>query len=143
MTWTITDSGSQAGRLAIVTGANIGLGYDTALALAGQGCSVILACRNLDKAEAARARIVARHKGAHIECMVLDLSSLKSVRSFAAAFARRHQALDLLINNAGIMMPPYATLRIDRFAVAPYGRATGVTHCQPEQPCPQLGRNSF
>jgi NAD(P)-dependent dehydrogenase (short-subunit alcohol dehydrogenase family) len=108
MTWTITDSGSQAGRLAIVTGANIGLGYDTALALAGQGCSVILACRNLDKAEAARARIVARHKGAHIECMVLDLSSLKSVRSFAAAFARRHQALDLLINNAGIMMPPYA-----------------------------------
>ena len=108
MAWTINDTASQAGRLALVTGANIGLGYDTALALAGKGCSVVLACRNLDKAKAARAKIMARHKGAEIECMRLDLSSLKSVHSFVVTFARSYQALDLLINNAGIMMPPYA-----------------------------------
>ena len=108
MTWTLNDAGSQAGRLALITGANIGLGFETALALAGKGCSVVLACRNLDKARAARARIVARHTGAEVECMLLDLSSLKSIDSFAGAFAKRYRALDLLINNAGIMMPPYA-----------------------------------
>ncbi len=108
MTWTINDAASQVGRRAIVTGANIGLGYDTALALAGKGCSVVLACRNPAKAQAARASMLARHAGAEIECMALDLSSLKSIRSFADTFARRHDALDLLINNAGIMMPPYS-----------------------------------
>ena len=104
----------KKGRIAIITGANIGLGYETALALAEKGCTVVLACRNIEKAEAAKTAIVAQHTGAAVECMRLDLSSLKSVRAFAAAFAKRHKKLDLLINNAGIMMPPY-TLREDGF----------------------------
>ena len=114
MTWNLSDTGSQAGRRAIVTGANIGVGYDTALALAGKGCAVVLACRNLEKAEAARAQIQKVHPEAALECMALDLSSLRSVRAFAKAFAGKHERLDLLINNAGIMMPPY-TLTEDGF----------------------------
>jgi NAD(P)-dependent dehydrogenase (short-subunit alcohol dehydrogenase family) len=108
MTWTLDSSPSQQGRIAIVTGSNIGLGYDTALALAGKGCYVILACRNLDKANTAKAQILTQYPKSHIECLKLDLSSLKSIRSFAKAFAKQHETLDLLINNAGIMMPPYA-----------------------------------
>ncbi len=108
MTWTIDQIPSQKGRLAIVTGANIGLGYDTALALAGKGFAVILACRNVDKANAAKAKILGVYPKAKIECMVLDLSSLQSVRAFAKAFAQQHDKLDLLINNAGIMMPPFS-----------------------------------
>lgn len=108
MTWTLNDVSPQPGRLAIVTGANIGLGFDTALALAGKGIAVVLACRNLDKANAAKARILAAHPGATLDCMALDLGSLKSVKSFAKAFAKKHTRLDLLINNAGIMMPPFS-----------------------------------
>ncbi len=108
MTWTINDAKKQTGRLAIVTGANIGLGFDTALALAGKGCQVILACRNIEKAKQAQQQIVSAHPKAKGECMALDLSSLKSVRAFAAAFKKKHKTLDLLINNAGIMMPPYS-----------------------------------
>jgi NAD(P)-dependent dehydrogenase (short-subunit alcohol dehydrogenase family) len=108
MTWTITDAPDQTGRIAVITGANVGLGYDTALALAGKGCKVVLACRNMDKATAARDQILARHAKAHVECQALELSSLKSVRAFATSFSKSHKKLDLLINNAGIMMPPYS-----------------------------------
>ena len=108
MTWTIDQAPKQTGRLAIVTGANIGLGFETALALAAKGCEVVLACRSLGKAEAARSQIVAQHPKAQVHCMALDLASLKSVRAFAKAFTKKFKRLDLLINNAGIMMPPYA-----------------------------------
>ncbi|APW44566.1 oxidoreductase [Rhodoferax saidenbachensis] len=108
MTWTLQQVPTQSGRVAIVTGANIGLGFEVALALAAKNCSVVMACRNRDKAEAAKARILARHPGATLECMALDLASLRSVHAFAAAFGKRFERLDLLINNAGIMMPPYA-----------------------------------
>jgi NAD(P)-dependent dehydrogenase (short-subunit alcohol dehydrogenase family) len=108
MSWTLKQAPTQKGRIAIVTGANVGLGYETALALAGKGCSVVLACRNIEKAEAAKASILAQHPKATIDCMALDLASLKSVRRFAATYKRRHARLDLLINNAGIMMPPYS-----------------------------------
>jgi NAD(P)-dependent dehydrogenase (short-subunit alcohol dehydrogenase family) len=114
MSWTMKQAPSQSGRIAVVTGANIGLGYETALALAGKGCTVVLACRNAAKADAARAAILAQHPKARIECLTLDLGSLKSVRAFAAAYKKRHATLDLLINNAGIMMPPY-TLSEDGF----------------------------
>ena len=114
MSWTMKQVPSQSGRIAVVTGANIGLGYETALALAGKGCTVVLACRNAAKADAARAAILAQHPKARIECLTLDLGSLKSVRAFAAAYKKRHATLDLLINNAGIMMPPY-TLSEDGF----------------------------
>jgi NAD(P)-dependent dehydrogenase (short-subunit alcohol dehydrogenase family) len=83
------------------------LGYETALALAGLGCHVVLACRNMAKAREAQDRIRQQHPHASVECMELDLSRLQSVRSFAVTFAAQHPGLDLLINNAGIMMPPY------------------------------------
>jgi NAD(P)-dependent dehydrogenase (short-subunit alcohol dehydrogenase family) len=108
MSWNLKQAPTQKGRIAIVTGANIGLGYETALALAAKGCSVVLACRNVDKAEAAKDNILAQCPKAVVECMALDLASLKSVRKFAAAYKRRHARLDLLVNNAGIMMPPFA-----------------------------------
>lgn len=108
MAWTIEDAGTQNGRLAVVTGANIGLGYETALALGGVGCTVVLACRNSSRAEVARAQILERYADAQVHCMALDLSSLRAVRAFAAAFQKKFKRLDLLINNAGIMMPPYS-----------------------------------
>ena len=114
MTWTLKQITSQTGRIAIVTGANIGLGFEVAMALAEKDCTVVLACRNLHKADAAKADILAKHAKATVTCMQLDLSSLKSVRAFAAAFKKRYTRLDLLINNAGIMMPPY-TLSEDGF----------------------------
>ena len=108
MTWTLQQAPDQTGRTAIVTGANSGLGFETARALAAKGCTVVLACRNPDKAEAAKARIQTESPHAALQCMALDLGSLASVRAFAQAYARNHTRLDLLINNAGFMMPPYA-----------------------------------
>ena len=108
MTWTLDQAPQQKGRLAVVTGANIGLGFETAMALAAKNCDLVLACRNMEKAEAAKATIHAKYPKAKVTCMQLDLSSLKSVRAFATAFAEKYSRLDLLINNAGIMMPPYS-----------------------------------
>jgi NAD(P)-dependent dehydrogenase (short-subunit alcohol dehydrogenase family) len=96
----------QQGRLAIVTGANSGIGYQAARYLSRVGASVILACRNADKGEAARARIVSEHPSAKVEVRVLDVADLDSVRRFAAHFLDERTALDLLINNAGVMAIP-------------------------------------
>jgi len=95
-------------RVAIVTGANIGLGFETALVLADKKFKVILACRNLEKAETAKASILQQVTHAEVEVMQLDLSRLQSVREFAANFTAKYDQLHLLINNAGIMMPPYS-----------------------------------
>lgn len=104
--WTEADMPSQTGRVAIVTGANSGLGFETARALAQHGATVILACRNLQKAEAAAIRILATNPPGRVEVMALDLGDLDSVRAFAAQFTSGHGTLDLLVNNAGIMVPP-------------------------------------
>lgn len=106
MSWSTSAIPSQAGRYAIVTGANAGLGYETALALAGKGCGVMLACRSLSNAQKAQENILAEFPRAQVDCGVLDLCDLASVKTFAANFRKEHQQLDLLINNAGIMMPP-------------------------------------
>jgi len=98
----------QTGRIAIVTGANTGLGYETALGLATTGAKVILACRNRDKAKQAQAQILRQVPNAQLELIPLDLSLLASVREFAQQYRDRHSRLDLLINNAGIMFPPYS-----------------------------------
>ena len=98
---------SQAGKKAIVTGANTGLGYETALGLAKVGTTVIMACRNLTKGEAAKAKILSEVSDTEITVIELDLSSLESVRQFAATYREQFETLDLLINNAGIMFPPY------------------------------------
>lgn len=97
----------QSGRIMIVTGANAGLGYETTLSLARQGATVIMACRNLSKAQAAKARIEQAVPGADLVVMQIDLSRLASVRDFAQEFLDRYDRLDVLINNAGVMMPPY------------------------------------
>jgi NAD(P)-dependent dehydrogenase (short-subunit alcohol dehydrogenase family) len=96
----------QNGRIAVVTGANSGLGLETAIALAGAGAKVVMACRNPDKAAAALVKVHARVAQADVSLMTLDLSSLASVRAFADEFAQRHARLDLLINNAGILGVP-------------------------------------
>ena len=99
---------SAKGRIAIVTGANAGLGYATALGLARKDITVVLACRNLEKAGAARERILVELPHARLDVMQLDLASLDDVRRFASDFRSRYGRLDILVNNAGLMVPPYS-----------------------------------
>lgn len=98
----------QTGRVAIVTGSNTGLGFQTAKALAGKGMKVIMACRGLEKAKKARQSILNVYPDADIGIILIDLTKLSSVRNFAKEFLSGYNRLDLLINNAGIMMPPYS-----------------------------------
>lgn len=107
-TFDINTVPSQKGRIAIVTGANNGLGYETALALAQKDMKVILACRNLEKAEAAKQAIYKQIPQADVEVMQIDLSKLASVRAFAKSFLEKYHQLDILVNNAGIMTPPFS-----------------------------------
>jgi NAD(P)-dependent dehydrogenase (short-subunit alcohol dehydrogenase family) len=104
--WTAEQMPDQAGRTAVVTGANSGLGLCAAQALAAAGADVVLACRNTEKGEAAAASIRAAVPSASVAVEALDLSSLASVRDFAERFSASHEGLDLLINNAGVMAPP-------------------------------------
>ena len=96
------------GQVAIVTGANSGVGYYTALGLAERGAHVVMACRNLDKAASAKTQIATEVAGAQLEVMEIDTASQASVRGFAEAYQQRHERLDLLVNNAGIMATPQA-----------------------------------
>jgi NAD(P)-dependent dehydrogenase (short-subunit alcohol dehydrogenase family) len=105
-TWTTDDIPDQTGRTAVVTGANTGLGLETAKALAAHGASVVLAVRNLDKGKQAAATITAASPGADVTVQRLDLSSLDSVREAAAELHAGHDRIDLLINNAGVMYTP-------------------------------------
>ncbi len=105
--WSIQDIPDQTGRVAVVTGATSGTGFETAKALAGQGATVVLACRNETKALGAQRLIQVAHPGAQVEIQALDLGSLRSVREAATAISRCFDRLDLLINNAGVMVPPY------------------------------------
>ena len=107
--WTVSDMPSQLGRVAIVTGANSGIGFETAKALAQRGATLVMACRNLEKAEAAAREIEAAHPNADLDIIPLDLASLASVRTFAESFKAKYDGLDLLINNAGVMVPPLTT----------------------------------
>lgn len=106
MTWTAADIPDQTGRLAVVTGANGGLGYETARALAARGAHVIMAARNTGKAAAARDRILTTAPGASLEIVPLDLGSLASIAAAATAITAAHDRVDLLVNNAGIMACP-------------------------------------
>ena len=103
--WTTADIPSQSGRSAVVTGTG-GLGYETALALARAGAEVILAGRDPGKGAVSVGRIRAQVPQANIRFAPLDLASLASVAAFAERMAAEHGTLDLLVNNAGVMMPP-------------------------------------
>ncbi len=105
--WTTSDIPDMSGKVVIVTGANSGIGYETARALARKGASVVMACRNLEKANAAASEIALGDPDAVLDIIQLDLADLDSVRSFADTFKSRYAHLDLLINNAGVMVPPF------------------------------------
>jgi NAD(P)-dependent dehydrogenase (short-subunit alcohol dehydrogenase family) len=103
--WTAADVPDQTGRTAVVTGANTGLGYETALVLAARGATTVLACRDVGKGERAADRIRTAHPAARLAVTELDLGSLESVRAAAARLGDEHPRIDLLINNAGLMGP--------------------------------------
>ncbi|HEX2284469.1 MAG TPA: SDR family NAD(P)-dependent oxidoreductase [Mycobacterium sp.] len=109
--WTTADIPDQTGRTAVITGANTGLGYETAAALAAKGAHVVLAVRNLEKGKAAADLIARRTPGASVALQELDLTSLESVRAAAEQLKSNYDAIDLLINNAGVMMTPKSTTK--------------------------------
>jgi NAD(P)-dependent dehydrogenase (short-subunit alcohol dehydrogenase family) len=138
----------QRGRVAVVTGGNTGLGFETARMLAGAGAAVVLACRDLDRAADAAARIRQRQPDAELSLVRLDLAAQRSVRTAAAELRDRHPRIDLLINNAGGVNPRYqrtqdgfertfATnhlgpfaftgLLLDRLLAAPHSRVVTVS----------------
>ena len=105
MGWTADDIPSLEGRVALVTGANSGLGLESVRALAARGATVILACRSRSRAEASQ-RQLQKQGLLHLELLDLDLADLNSVEAAAAAVGQRYGRLDLLLNNAGVMAPP-------------------------------------
>lgn len=113
--WTAADIPDQSGRVAIVTGSNSGLGYDTAAILAGKGAHVVMAVRNLDKGKGALERLQKATPDADVTLQELDLSSLDSVRKAAESMRAAYPRIDLLINNAGVMYVPKREATKDGF----------------------------
>ncbi|MCW8850343.1 MAG: oxidoreductase, partial [Melioribacteraceae bacterium] len=106
--WTTENIPDQKGRIAVITGSSSGIGYEAAKVLANKSAKVILAVRNLTKGEIAKSNIVGQNKSADVEVMKIDLSDLASVKSFVKEYKGKYNQLDLLINNAGVMIPPYS-----------------------------------
>ena len=104
--WNAENMSDQSGKVAIVTGANSGIGYEMARELARKGATVVLACRSQSRGETAVSQIRDENPDAKAKLMLLDLGDLASVRRFADEFNGRYDRLDILINNAGVMMPP-------------------------------------
>src|SRR4051812_34544286 len=105
-TWSTYDIPDLTGRTAVVTGANSGLGLVTARELASHGAHVVVAARSPERGQAALRELQSRVPHGSFELQALDLGSLASVRAFASAISALHPKLDLLVNNAGVMMPP-------------------------------------
>ena len=105
--WSEADIPDLSGRTIVITGANSGLGFEAALALAGKGAQVVLACRDQAKGRAAEEQIRARHPRATTALMALDLSSLADIRRFAEAARATYPRIDVLMNNAGVMALPH------------------------------------
>jgi NAD(P)-dependent dehydrogenase (short-subunit alcohol dehydrogenase family) len=113
--WTVKDIPDQTGRVAVITGATGGLGYETAVALAGANARVILTGRNAAKGREAVQRIRTAHPNAVVRFELLDLASLGSVQAFAAGMIAQERAIHLLINNAGVMALPTREVTGDGF----------------------------
>ncbi|HET6736938.1 SDR family NAD(P)-dependent oxidoreductase [Mycobacterium sp.] len=109
--WTAADVPDQSGRVAIITGANCGIGYEAAAVLADKGAHVVLAVRNLDKGKDAVARIAAMTPNADAKLQQLDLASLDSIRRASDDLRANYPRIDLLINNAGVMDTPRCTTK--------------------------------
>ena len=105
--WTAEKVPELEGKIAIVTGSSSGIGFETTRVLADNGAEVIIAVRNKEKGDIAVQKIATQNSKANIKVMLLDLADLKSVKQFANNFKQKYSTLDLLINNAGVMMPPY------------------------------------
>ena len=105
--WTAADVPPQTGRVAVITGSNTGVGYQVARVLAACDATVVLACRDVAKAEAAADRIHTESPLASVTVVHLDLASLGSIRAAANSLNDAYEHIDLLINNAGLMMPPH------------------------------------
>jgi NAD(P)-dependent dehydrogenase (short-subunit alcohol dehydrogenase family) len=151
--WTSEQIPDQHGRMAIVTGANSGLGLATARELSRHGAHVVLACRDTEKGSLALSDIQRALPDAQLELAGLDLGDLASVESFAESFAASHaeQGLDLLINNAGVMAPPrretrdgfelqLGTNHLGHFALT--GRLIGLMHGQADARVVTLSSNA-
>jgi NAD(P)-dependent dehydrogenase (short-subunit alcohol dehydrogenase family) len=113
--WTVGQIPSQAGRRALITGANSGIGYFAALELARKGAHVLLGCRDQARGDAALARVRMEVPGASAEVVLLDLASLASVRAYAAKELALGVPLDLLVNNAGVYAPKKRLQTVDGF----------------------------
>ncbi len=113
--WSTSQIPSQQGRTALITGANSGIGFQAALELARHGAHVLIACRTQARGESAAARIRQQAADASVEAVLLDLASLASIHSFAAAFRAAGRPLDLLVNNAGVMALPERRTTADGF----------------------------
>lgn len=122
MSWTTKDIPDLRGRVAVVTGANGGLGFETARALVGAGAHVVLAARNAEKTAAAEQRLRAEHREGSLEVVALDLGSLASVRRASDQILSAHPKVDILVNNAGLMATPEGRTE-DGFELQ-----TGVNH---------------
>ena len=107
--WTEEDASDQTGRIFIITGANSGIGFEATRLLVAKGATVVMACRNPERAAEAHRRLLSAVPDARAEVMALDLADLESVRAFATAFLKTYPRLDVLINNAGLMALPRQT----------------------------------
>ena len=114
--WSQDNIPDLSGKTTIVTGANSGIGYETAKALATKNATVIMACRNADKANQAIIDIKQDVANASLDFIQLDLADLTSVKAFTDNFQAKYDKLDILINNAGVMIPPYTKTK-DGFEV--------------------------
>ena len=106
MKWSTSDVPNLSGKVAVVTGANSGIGFEASRVLADKGAHLIMACRNQQKGRAAVDSILGASPDAEVDLMELDLSSLNSVRSFAETLNQKVDSIDLMINNAGVMALP-------------------------------------
>ncbi|MDR3626126.1 MAG: oxidoreductase [Ignavibacteriaceae bacterium] len=105
--WDEENIPDQTGKIVIVTGASSGIGFEAAKALANKHAEVIIAVRNPEKGESAKRRIIEQNKIADVKVLQLDLTDLQSVKTFAGNFKKKYLSLNILINNAGVMTPPY------------------------------------
>ena len=106
--WVVNNITDQSGRVVIVTGSSSGIGYEAARVLANKNAEVIIAVRNQQKGDNAVQKIKDQNQKANVKVMLLDLASLDSVKKFTDEFKQKYSRLDLLINNAGVMIPPYS-----------------------------------